>query len=274
MPASPPPPAKALRREEFEVASRRLGRRVRVTALLPPRYRLNVLARYPLLIVNDGQDFDRLELERRLRSAYRAREVQPRVVIGVHADERRMREYGTSREPDYAGRGDLADAYRRFVVEELLPLLLGRYRLRGGRDHRAIGGVSLGGLSAFDIAWWHELKFGAVGCFSASFWWRSSPPDPAHPDADRIVVERVRHAVRAADLQYYFMVGTEEEASDRNGNGIIDVIDDTLDVIAALRDRGVRSRSLRYDCVDGGRHEPATWGPELIRWLSWLDRPH
>ena len=250
------------------MASRHLGRRVRLTALLPPGYRVNLLTRYPLLLVNDGQDFDALDLRRRLGAAYARRTVSPQVVVGVHADERRMREYGVSGLPDYRGRGDLADAYRRFLVEELLPYLRGRFRLRDGREHRAIAGFSLGGLSAFDVAWRHEDLFAAVGCFSASFWWRSRAFDPAAPDADRIALDRIREASRPADLRYHFSVGTDEETSDRNGNGIVDVIDDTLDVIDALRGRGVAGRAIAYRLVEGGGHDQATWGPALVEWLE------
>ena len=241
---------------------------MQLTILLPPGYRLNLLTRFPLLLLNDGQDFDALELQRRLTAAYGVRAVAPRVVVGVHANERRMREYGTSGRADYAGRGDLADAYRQFVIHELLPYLGRRYRLRKTRDARAIAGFSMGALSAFDIAWHHADAFGAVGCFSGSFWWRARAFDPANPDADRIVPARIALAARPAELRYYFMVGTDEEESDRNGNGIIDAIDDTLDVIAALRERGVPEADIRYRLVEGGRHDQATWGPAVVEWMG------
>lgn len=262
-----------VRNVAFAVDSTHLGRRVTVTALLPPGYRVHLLTRYPLLLVNDGQDFPDLNLARRLAVAYGRRTISPRIVVGVHADERRVREYGMSSQPDYAGRGDLADAYRRFVVDELLPRLRRRFRLRAGREHAAIAGFSLGGLSAFDVAWRHEDLFGAVGCFSASFWWRSRAFDAADPDADRIVVDLIHAASRPASLQYYFCVGTREEDSDRNGNGIIDAIDDTLDVIGALRERGVEGRAVAYRLVEGGEHDPATWGPALLDWLRERRRP-
>ena len=277
-PTSPPVPTSFIprrnrvRRVESTLASRHLGRAVRLTALLPPGYRANLLTRYPLLVLHDGQDFEALRLERRLGLAYGRGTVTPRVIVGVHADERRMREYATSGQPDYAGRGDLADAHRRFVVEELLPHLQHKYRLRRSRDYRALAGFSLGGLSAFDIAWHHEDLFGAVGCFSASFWWRSREFDAADPDADRIVVDRIRLASRMPQLRYYFVVGTEEETSDRNDNGIIDAIDDTLDVIAALRERGVPGRDVAYRLVEGGKHDQASWGPALVAWLEELTR--
>jgi len=222
------------------------------------------------VLLNDGQDFLALNLERRLRLAFARGHVGPRIVVGIHADERRMREYGTSNQPNDRGLGDLANAYRIFIVDELMPFLRRMYRLRRHREFWAIGGFSLGALSAFDIGYKHESSFADIGCFSASFWWRSTPFNPAAPDENRIVIDRIRRSSRAADLRYFFMVGSDEETSDRNNNGIIDAVDDTLDVIAALRDKGVSGGDITYHFVEGGEHNQATWGPALITWMALL----
>ncbi len=39
-------------------------------------------------------------------------------------------------------------------------------------DSIAISGCSLGGLSAFDVAWDYADKIDKVGVFSGSFWYR------------------------------------------------------------------------------------------------------
>lgn len=257
---------------EHELESRALGRRVRVTIVLPPYYRLNVLSRYPLTVFNDGQDFGALGLVNRLAEAYAAGTVKPRIVVGVHADERRMREYGTSAVADYAGRGDLAGEHRRFLTTELMPWLRREFRVARRREHLSVGGFSMGGLSAFDVAWRHAHTFGAVGCFSPSFWWRSAPFRPDAPDADRIVVETVRHAGFVPDLCFFFAAGTAEESSDRNGNGVIDVVDDVQDVVDGLRDLGVPRDRLRFDIVTGGEHHQGSWGPQVMAWFRWLDQ--
>ncbi len=257
---------------ELRIPSHHLGRWVNLSVLKPPGYNKNFLSSYPLVVVNDGQDFTDLKLPERLSSALRSKRVRPRVIVGVHADGQRMREYGTSATSDYAGRGDRANAHRLFVTEELLPYLEYHFRIRKAREQRTVCGFSLGGLSAFDIGWMHPELFANVGCFSASFWWRKHDFDPNDPDADRIAVEQIRHAGKLPPLSYYFQVGTDEEASDRNGNGIIDAIDDTLDVITALRERGHPTRALHYELVEGGEHNQGTWGPAFVDFLRWLDR--
>ena len=256
---------------EHDFDSGVLGRRVRVTIVLPPYYRLNLLRRYPLTIFNDGQDFGRLDLVSRLAAGYADQSLKPRIVVGVHADERRMREYGTSVIEADGGHGDLAHAHRRFLTTELLPWLRRQFRVARRRQDISVAGFSLGGLHAFDVAWQHAHTFGAVGCFSPSFWMRSAPFRENDPDADRIIVEAVRAAPAAPDLAYYFAAGTAEEESDRNGNGVIDVVDDVRDVVEGLRALGVSAESLRSDLIEGGEHNPESWGPQVTEWLAWLD---
>jgi uncharacterized damage-inducible protein DinB len=69
--------------------------------------------------------------------------------------------------------------------------------------------------------------------------------------------------------QFWLQTGTDDETSDRNNNGIIDSIDDTLDLMAALAQRGLPAEAVRYVEVPGGRHHQDTWGaimPDFLRW--------
>src|SRR5438034_6379532 len=47
----------------------------------------------------------------------------------------------------------LSDQYARFVLDEILPVVEGRRRLRQDAASRAIGGMSSGGICAFTVAW-------------------------------------------------------------------------------------------------------------------------
>ncbi|MEJ7666534.1 MAG: hypothetical protein WKG07_46960 [Hymenobacter sp.] len=52
------------------------------------------------------------------------------------------------------------------------------------------------------------------------------------------------HSLVAARLarpgqQFWLQAGTHDETNDRNGNGVIDAIDDTLDLLAALAGQGL-----------------------------------
>ncbi|TNE50239.1 MAG: esterase family protein, partial [Bacteroidetes bacterium] len=153
-----------------------------------------------------------------------------------------------------------------------LPHIREKWRLSEKPADNVIAGFSLGGLSAFDIAWEHPEVFGAAGVFSGSFWWRSSDVDPADPDADRIMHDIVRQAptTRRNNQRFWFQAGTLDEEEDRNNNGVIDAIDDTLYLIEALKQKGYTGQQLRYYEMEEGTHDPATWGRAMPQFLTWV----
>jgi hypothetical protein len=58
--------------------------------------------------------------------------------------------------------------------------------------------------------------------------------------------------------------------NDRNGNGIIDSIDDTLDLIAELVKKGYRPfHDIEYLEVRNGKHNLQTWAMALPHFLKW-----
>lgn len=248
--------------------SRWLKREVNVRVLLPPGY-YDSEARYPMLCLNDGQDLEALGFVKTLERLYRKGKIAPLIVVAVHAADR-MQEYGTAGRPDYKKRGRKAGAYTRFLMRELLPLLRRRYRLLEEPKQHTIAGFSLGGLSAFDIGWHHPEVFGQVGVFSGALWWRSAPFRDADPDADRIVHTYVEKSAWRPPLRFWLQAGTADEEADRNNNGVIDAIDDTLDLIKALKALGYdEKQAVRYVEVTGGEHNPETWGRIMPDFLQW-----
>jgi enterochelin esterase-like enzyme len=247
-----------------------LHRKVEVDIYLPDDYKPQSKLSYPLLIINDGQDLRRMDFAAILSRLYRKRMIPKIIVVGVYASSDRIREYGTARQPDYKGRGDWAGKYSDFILHELCPYLEEHFAVSTIAAERAIAGFSLGALSAFDIAWAHPEKFGHVGVFSGALWWRWSAVRPEDPDADRIMHDIVKQSERIEPNQFYwFECGTQDEEEDRNNNGIIDAIDDTLDLIKVLRSKGVHESQIQYLEIKDGRHEPDTWGeamPDFLRW--------
>jgi enterochelin esterase-like enzyme/uncharacterized damage-inducible protein DinB len=262
-----PPSVVAVRHDEslFSVA---LGRVVRLDVVLPPGYSAQAAAPYPVLYLNDGQDLARLHLPAVLNRLYRRGEVRPFVLVAVHAADR-LQEYGVAARPDYLGRGSRAGRYTDFMLSELLPYVQAHYHASAEPAEAAVAGMSLGGLSAFDLAWHHPEVFGRAGAFSGSFWWRGRGLADGYTDADRLMHQLVRARPAQAGQQFWLQTGTLDETSDRNHNGIIDAIDDTLDLLADLGQAGAPAAALRYVEVPGGHHHPSTWGaimPDFLRW--------
>ena len=78
-------------------------------------------------------------------------------------------EYGTAIAPNAQGLGSDAGAYTAYIVNELLSFLQRSFRVSAEDQSVAFIGVSLGGLSAFDIAWHHRDRFGMAGVSPARF---------------------------------------------------------------------------------------------------------
>lgn len=222
-----------------------------------------------LLLLNDGQDADALHLQETLNGLYRNFKIEPLVVVAIHAGEERLQEYGVAGKPDFMGRGSKAGAYTDFIIKELLPFVQAEVELPVN-GKRAFAGFSLGGLTAFDIAWNKDNYFDAVGVFSGSFWWRKKDLKDGYTDNDRILHQSIAATTGKPELQFWLMTGTEDEQADRNRNFIIDSIDDTVDVIKELLKKGYqRPQDICYYEMVGGKHEVPTWAKAMPAFLCW-----
>ena len=246
-----------------------LQRPVQIDIYLPPHYDQHTKTPYPVLFFNDGQDLKTTKLVSTLNQMYASKAILPFIVVGIFAGDR-IQEYGTANRPDYKNRGSKAGLYQQFLFEELIPFLQQQYRCSEQPSERAFAGFSLGGLAAFDLVWNYPLKFGMVGVFSGSLWWRSEAFQPAYPDANRIAHEMVKSSPLKPGLRFWFQAGTEDEQADRNNNGIIDAIDDTLQLMDLLAEKGYQKDiDMTYHEVEGGVHHPSTWGEAMPHFLKW-----
>ena len=243
-----------------------LGRVVKMLFFLPL---FSAKQPWSLLLLNDGQDAKALNLEKSLLRLQQAVGGRPVLAVALEAGKR-LEEYGVAGHPDAKQRGAKAGDYQLFIVKELMPWLRSQYPISSDPVDCVFAGLSLGGLSAFDLVWNHPTLFGKVGVFSGSFWWRSRDLDDGYTDADRIAHQLVRMGNRKAGLKFWFEVGTDDETCDRNNNGVIDAIDDTMDLITELILKGYTiNQDIKYVEVKGGRHDTQTWAKVLPDFLQW-----
>jgi enterochelin esterase-like enzyme len=224
----------------------------------------------PLLLINDGQDLPKMPFASIISDLMQNDEIEPLLAVGIYCNEDRKLEYGTADEPDYLNRGARAKYHRKFVIRELIPFIRLKYHLPAIKD-TAFAGFSLGGLSALDIVWKHPEIFNTAAVFSGSFWWRSKSLDHGyHEDTDRIMHKLIRNGKFAPNLSFFLQAGQLDERMDRNNNGIIDSIDDTLDIIKELVSKGYATGDhIRYFEMPEGRHDVPTWAkafPEFLKW--------
>jgi len=240
-----------------------------VDVYLPPGYAGNPTRRYPVLYANDGQDLATAHFPAVLALLVATGRMAPIIVVAIHSTEARTPEYATAGRPALLADGVMAAAYQRFVLDSLMPRIASRFRILPGAGHTGIMGWSLGGLSAFDLAWNHPDRFGTVGVFSGSLWWRDNNGSTEERLAGRIVHRMVRAGPSRPALRFWFMAGRQEEDDDRDGNGVIDVIQDTRELIEILVGQGHREGGdIEWREVDG-RHDLTTWARLLPDFLGW-----
>jgi enterochelin esterase-like enzyme len=237
---------------------------------LPPGYEQESQRRYPVLYLNDGQDREQLKLHETLARLFARRLIEHIIVVAVPTNAERLQEYGTAVTANAQGLGRKAGAYSQFLTREVMPLVNERYRTKTGAGDTAVAGMSLGGLSAFDTAWNHPERFGTVGVFSGSFWWRAADDETRLPPNELIMHQVVRRTAEPPKLRIWLEAATRDETSDRDNNGVIDAIQDTLELIDALTAVGYQpGKDVVYVEVEGGRHNYETWSkifPDFLRW--------
>lgn len=157
-PAYVQPPEGGLRgvAEKVAVASAALGETREITVHVPAGHAASV-ATYPLLLVQDlSGALSHGRFPETVENLVRAQGTEPVIVAFVPFPENWWIEA-------YEGR---RDDRVRFVADEVVPELARRYRVRDGREHRAVAGVGWGAFPALYAALRRPDSFGKVAAIS------------------------------------------------------------------------------------------------------------
>lgn len=156
------------------------GKSRTLRAFLPPGYAENTLAKYPLLLMMDGQNLFEDEtasfgvswqLDEAVLATMAAAKAGEIVVVGIdHAGPKRIFEY-TPWFDKGEGDGGGGEAFLQWVDKSVIPDANSRYRLVDDRDHRVIGGSSLGGLMALYALESRPQVWSGALCMSGAWWW-------------------------------------------------------------------------------------------------------
>ena len=222
-----------------------------------------------LLIINDGQDLPKFHFDQMLAELYEQKEIESIICVGIHCSADRKMEYGTASLLDHKGRGAKARSHQQFVLNELIPYIF--ENVGNNFKEMAYAGFSLGGLSAIDTVWHYPGLFSKAAVFSGSLWWRSKDLHHGYNEAtDRIIHRLIREGDYKPGLKFYFTTGSLDEKMDRNNNGVIDSIDDTLALVEELEKKGYKNKAdIHYVNYEDGKHDVKTWGRALPAFLKW-----
>lgn len=272
-----------------DFASRHVAPR-HVDVWLPADY--SPARRYQVLYMQDGQNlFDGRhafggkpwQADVAVQRAVKSGRIADTIIVGIwNAGVERYAEYYPEKflahAPESARReyveqasngGSKADAYLRFVVEELKPAIDQRYATRPGPESTTVIGSSMGGLiSLYALAEYPQV-FGAAGGLSTH--WVGRPTAWGR--------ERVRNAALPLAAMTYLsqklpQAGRHRVYTDRG--------DDWLDSLYApahrlmaevLRDRGYSAADAATPVFDGTGHNEADWSARLEGILVFLMRP-
>jgi enterochelin esterase-like enzyme len=138
------------------------------------------------------------------------------------------------------------DAFARVLIEDLIPFVDASFRTMADQSHRAMAGLSMGGMQTRSIALANLDKFSHIGIFSGG---SIAPPEITD-------VEAFKQAVKLVFVSY----GSRENGSTGRAN------------VEALQQAGVRS--LFYESPNTG-HEWQTWRRSLYQFapLLFQDQP-
>ncbi|HEV8283185.1 MAG TPA: alpha/beta hydrolase-fold protein [Chitinophagaceae bacterium] len=255
--------------ENIVIHSQFLRRDVKVDFFVPK----NIIdpSQMSLLLINDGQNMKELGLKSILENLYAENLITPILCVAIHAGNERKMEYGTAIQADYLGRGAKAGLYTLFITHEILPLIKKKYNQFQFRE-KGFAGFSLGGLMALDIVWNYPNEFSKAGIFSGSLWWRSldHTHDEYEDELHRIMHQQIKKGKYNSGLKFFLTTGSFDETNDRNNNGIIDSIDDTLALIDDLESLGYENgKDIIYINYKDGKHDIATWARAMPEFLKW-----
>lgn len=234
-----------------------------ITVLLPPGYERDRARRYPVLYLHDGQNlFDartahggEWRVDESAGALVRAGRMEPAIVVGIASvPSDRIFDYTptvvTDRRADPPVRiGGRADAYGRFLVEEVKPFVDATYRTRPDAASTGLGGSSLGGLVTMYLGLKYPAVFSRLLVVSPSVWWD-----------ERTIAAMVASLEHKTPQRIWLDIGTRE------GD---EAVADARLLRDALVAKGWRlGRDLVYVEASGAGHDESAWAaraPAMLR---------
>lgn len=148
---------------------------------LPPDYDTQNKLRYPVLYLQHGGGEDETGWIRQAHANFildnliAAKSCKPMIVVMAYGYARRAGEVP----PDLAGKPfgspemmkamqDMFSAFEDDLTQVLIPYVDSTFRTVADRDHRAMAGLSMGGMQAFQITLDHLDLFSYIGGFSGA----------------------------------------------------------------------------------------------------------
>ena len=148
---------------------------------LPPNYDTQTKARYPALYLQHGAGEDETGWIRQGRANFildnllAAGKCKPMIIVMAYGYARRAGQAPPDLTGSAAGPAErlkamesMTSAFADDVTQALIPFIDKTYRTLSDRDHRAMAGLSMGGMQTFQITLNHLDLFSYIGGFSGA----------------------------------------------------------------------------------------------------------
>jgi S-formylglutathione hydrolase FrmB len=84
------------------------------------------------------------------------------------------------------------------------------------------------------------------------------------------MLNKIRSSKKKPALKYWFYAGDKEETGDRDKDGIIDVVDDTKDLVELIKSKNIcLPEDIRFVQAPTGKHDYESWSKQLPAFLIW-----
>lgn len=238
-----------------------------VLVYLPPGYDENPDLRYPVLYMHDGQNlFDSAtsfigvewSVDETVTRMVEDGQVRPLIVVGISNTSDRVFEYTPAADRSRGGGG--ASLYADFIINDLKPFIDRTYRTLPDRDNTGVAGSSLGGLVSLYLAWSHPEVFSRVAAMSTTYGW-----------ADSYIVGFIADREPPSGVRVWIDMGTAEDRTDRDGDGVADIIQLHRRVRDILMEKGLSIPGrLKYIEDEGAVHNERAWSARFPRALQFI----
>ncbi len=241
--------------ETHNFTSSTLGREMPYLIYLPPDYYTAPDKRYPVLYMLHGigawyGEWAQLGLLSRADEAIRAGQIEPFLIVLPQGDQ--------SYWMDHANGGPRWGTY---LVQDVVGEIDSHFRTMADRDHRAVGGLSMGAHAALQLSINYPDIFGIAGAHSPSLYPRERLPaffgDDAHYKAHDPVQTYAASPEIARTLKIWIDLGEN---------------DPWLSVITSFHGQ-LQSDGIPHEWnVYPGEHEVQYWAIHVVDYLSFYNR--
>jgi len=213
----------------------------RMFVYTPPGYEESPRLRYPVLYLQHGAGEDETEWTHAGRAQFildnlmAENKTVPMLMVMNNGFATRP---GTAPATGPAAMANRFAAFEEMLVQEVIPEVDAKFRTMADRDHRALAGLSMGGMQTFQIGPAHLDLFSYIGMFSGT------PLAAAQAQVDAVAAQGAPFNNKVH--LFWFGVGTTEA----------NFYDRTRDVRAQFDKAGIRSS---YYESPGTAHEFQTW---------------